>query len=291
MVVKDFFFILLKKIKLIFIILFAMFLTFKIIELTHLRIYAQFMELEPFSNLNVYYKGFKIGRAVRVTPSPDFTCSKVTIIFHSWKYNLPANIMVKVRRQKNSDKDYMEIIYPASPMIRKIRWGDTIQGNVARNMDDFFDDMASGDGFNELQGSANTLLDTANDATKNLTALLTEITSILKDVHPYLVDASKNFALSTVNFNTMSMKLERAINDQYRENSLYSMQNSTQNLEKTAYALNTTTIPKLNATICTGKILLENLNKIIIGLGNTLSKRMGGARIIFGTPIDNECNK
>lgn len=251
-----------------------------------MRIYAEFEELEPFSNLNVYYKGFKIGRAIKVVPNKDFSRSKVTIVLNSWSYNLPNNIKAKIQKaQKDSDVDYLEIIYPSSPSLTKIKYGDKIEGEVSHNLSDFIKDVAEGGGFDDLKGNTNNLLESANDATKNISALLQEVTSILKDIHPQITTAANNLSETTVNLNKMSVKLEKSIQSETISNSMTNVENTTKNLEGTTLFINTKTLPAVNATICSLKTLIDNINTIVKGIGNTLQKRMGGARLIFGTPV------
>lgn len=283
---KDEFIKFLAKFKIVFIVLILALIILKAIDLSHMRITAVFTELEPFSNINVYYKGFKIGRAVKVVPSKDFLTTRVTIALNSWTYNLPNNIKVKVQKaQKDSDVDYMEILYPSSPSLTRIKYGDKVEGIVSRDWSDIINNVAEGGGLDELKGSANNLLESANDAAKNVSALLEEVTSILKDIHPQITTAANNLSNTTANLNLMSAKLERSIDDKYISNSLFNVQNTTKNFEGTTLLINTKTLPAVNATICSLKALIDNINTIVKGIGNTLQKRMGGARLIFGTPV------
>lgn len=279
------------KFKYVFIVLIIGIVILKAIELTHMRITAVFSELEPFSNLNVYYKGFKIGRAIKVVPSKDFLTTKVTIVLNSWTYNLPNNIKAKVQKaQKDTDIDYMEIIYPSSPALARIKYGDKIEGEISHDWNDLISNVAEGGGLEELKGSANNLLDSANEAAKNVGELLQEMTSILKDIHPQIKVAADNLSGTTQNLNKMSAKLERSIDDRYISNSILNVQNTTKNFEGTTLLINSKTLPAVNATICSLKSLIDNINTIVKGIGETLQKRMGGARLIFGTPVKN-CKK
>lgn len=284
--IKEQFIKILSKFKIVFIVLILGLIILKAIDLTHMRITAVFTELEPFSNINVYYKGFKIGRATKVVPSKDFLTTRVTIALNSWTYNLPNNIKVKVQKaQKDSDVDYMEILYPGSPSLTRIKYGDKVEGIVSRDWSDIINNVAEGGGLDELKGNANNLLDSANDAAKNVSALLEEITSILKDIHPQITTAANNLSNTTANLNLMSAKLERSIDDKYISNSIFNVQNTTKNFEGTTLLINTKTLPAVNATICSLKALIDNINTIVKGIGETLHKRMGGARLIFGTPV------
>ena len=81
----------------------ALFISYR---LNNLHITAVFDELEPFPhNINVYYKGFKLGRSIKVYPSKDFTQTHVEMVLHMDDVSLPDNITAKVK-VKNK-KDYL----------------------------------------------------------------------------------------------------------------------------------------------------------------------------------------
>ncbi len=279
------------KFKFVLIVFFVGMLIFKAIELTHMRITAVFTELEPFTNLGVYYKGFKIGRAVKVEPSKDFLTTRVTIVLDSWSYNLPNNIHARVQKaQKDSDIDYMEIIYPSSPAIARIKYGDTIEGEISHDWGDLINTVTEGRGLDELKGNANSLMQSVNVAAKEAGELIEQLTIMLKDIQPEINTAANELASTCANLNKMSQKLERSIDEKYISNSILNVQNSTKNFEGTTLLLNSTTLPAVNATICSLKSLIDNINTIVKGVGETLQKRMGGVRLIFGTPVKNKCN-
>ena len=288
----------LKKIKILAIIFISIILALKIIDLSHMKITAVFDELEPFSNIYVYYKGFKIGKATKVQPSKDFLTTEVIIALNSWNYNLPNNIKVKVQKaQKDSDIDYIDIIYPSSPSIKRLKYGDKVEGTISHDLSDMINDIAEGKGFNEIKGNTNNLLSSANDVAKSLNEFITVLTSILNEIRPDIKIATSNLAKTSTNLTNTSanlektsIKIEKSINDEYILNSIQNFQSSSKNFESTTLLLNTKTVPKINATICSLKTLLDNLNEIIKGIGKTLQKRMGGVRLIFGTAIDNQCN-
>lgn len=288
--IKNALFGLLKKFKVVLIVLFAGILILKAIELTHMRITAVFTELEPFSNLNVYYKGFKIGRAVKVVPSKDFLTSRVTIILDSWSYNLPNNIKAKVqKRHKDSDIDYMEIIYPSSPALARIKYGDKIEGEISHDWNDLINNVTEGGGFDELKGNANNLMSSVNVAAKDVSDLLKQLNIMLKDIQPDINTAAHEISSACGNLNSMSKKLNDSIDEKYLKNSINNVHSTTKNFEGTTQIINTTTLPAINATIYSLKSLFDNVNEIVKGIGNTLKQRMGAARLMFGTPVKNTC--
>lgn len=277
---------LLLKFKIVIIVFVIGLLAFKAYDLTRMRITAVFTELEPFSNINVYYKGFKIGRAIKVVPSKDFLTTRVTIVLNSWTYNLPNNIKAKVQKaQKDSDVDYMEIIYPSSPSLTRIKYGDKIQGEISHDWNDLINNVTEGGGLDELKGSANNLMQSVNTAAQDVSDLLKQLTVMLKDIQPEVNTAAHELSSTCANLNKMSVKLERSIDDKTISNSFTNVQNTTKNFEGTSQIINATTLPAINATVCSLKSLLDNLNVIVKGIGETLQKRMGGARLIFGQAV------
>jgi len=283
---KDYIIQLFVKFKLILITIGFILLILKGIELTHMRITAVFTELEPFKNLPVYYKGFKIGQAVKVTPSKDFQTSRVKIILNSWHYNLPNNIKAIVQKQKDSDDNYMEILYPNAPSIRRIKYGDVIEGEVSQNFTDILNQVTKNGGLDAIKGNANNLLSSANDVAKAVNQILIFVNDLFVEIKPDIVAASHELSQTCANLNVTSQKINTAIDEEYIKNSLYHLKGTTQNFEGTSQLLNTQTIPILNSALCTLKNLLDNVNTIIKGVGKTLSKRMGGAKIIFGKAIE-----
>jgi hypothetical protein len=74
-------------------------------------------------------------------------------------------------------------------------------------------------------------------------------------------------------------------------NSAKNIEQMTKNFADSSQSINKTSsdfsvlIPKLSDLIEIGKLTLINLNKITLGLGETLRKRFGGIRVLFGQPI------
>ena len=111
----------------------------------NIHITAVFEELEPFPrNLNVYYKGFKLGRSVRVRPSKDFTNTRVDMILNAKGISLPDNITAKVKRKDK--KDYIELEYPDAPSITDIKNHSVIQGKKSFDISGYIDEQAEGGG-------------------------------------------------------------------------------------------------------------------------------------------------
>ena len=93
-------------------------------NMTHKRITAEFTELAPFSrNMPVYYKGFKVGKSVSIKPNKNYTATRIKLVLYPADLVLPANIVARVKK-RDKEFDYIEIEYPTSPAIRKLRSGE-----------------------------------------------------------------------------------------------------------------------------------------------------------------------
>ena len=76
-------------------------------NLYNMHITAVFSDLEPFpKNLNVYYKGLKLGRTVRVHPSKDFTDTHVEMILNAKNLSLPDNTTAKMKSKNKKDYEH-----------------------------------------------------------------------------------------------------------------------------------------------------------------------------------------
>ena len=119
-------------------------------NLYNMHITAVFSDLEPFpKNLNVYYKGFKLGRTVRVHPSKDFTDTHVEMILNAKNLSLPDNTTAKMK-SKNK-KDYIELEYPDAPSITFLKNHSIIQGKKGLNIGDYIDKQAEAGGLDEIK--------------------------------------------------------------------------------------------------------------------------------------------
>ena len=80
---------------------------YKITHYTHIT--AVFDEAEPIPpKMQVFYKGFRIGKVVKVTPNDDYTATHMDIVLFPEDVKIPDNISVKIREYKD-DFDYVDI--------------------------------------------------------------------------------------------------------------------------------------------------------------------------------------
>ena len=101
---------------------------------------VQFEEARPIRHrMSVYYKGFRIGRTIRMRPSKDYRTTLLTVALNPQDLKLPINVTARLNREKKRwrEHDFIEIIYPDSPSLYYLKDGDVIKGNTVVDLDSF----------------------------------------------------------------------------------------------------------------------------------------------------------
>ncbi len=271
----------------------------------NIHITAVFEELEPFPrNLNVYYKGFKLGRSVRVRPSKDFTNTRVDMILNAKGISLPDNITAKVKRKDK--KDYIELEYPDAPSITDIKNHSVIQGKKSFDISGYIDEQAEGGGLDEIKDNLNDTVESAGDTLDALTELIGTANDILKDLRPSLKITGENLAVMSQNLSDVTGELSRSAKPKRLDNTFANIEQTTKNIERATKnlenaSLNVSNITKhadsqtislvdcviqnTNAVIENVNVVVSNVNDIVKGFKATLSNRFAGMKIMFGKPI------
>lgn len=269
-----------------------------IYRLNNLHVTAVFDELEPFpKNINVYYKGFKLGRTTKVYPSKDFTQTHVDMVLHMDDFSLPDNTEAKVK-SKNK-RDYIELIYPDTPSVTYLKNRAKIKGEKGVNFASFFQEQADSGSLDDLTDNLSKTVESAGETMDALTDLFHTANDILTDLRPALKEAGDNMVLTTRNLTVasdnlanISIGLNRSAKPKILDNTFSNIELITKNLEKTTSntvlltrRADSETVALLNCLIHNTNKVVLNINDIIKGFKVTLSKRFAGMRLIFGKPL------
>ncbi len=264
----------------------------------NMRVTAVFEELEPFpKNINVYYRGFKFGRTIRVYPSEDFKSTYVDMILNVKGINLPDNITAKVK-VKNK-KDYIEIIYPDEPSITYLKNHSVIEGKTCKNLSSYIDSQAEDGSLDELRDNLNTTVQAAGGTFNALTDLIGTANDILKDLKPSLIKSGDNLAAASQSLAEVSEELNQSSKPKKFKNIFDNIEQTTINIERSTRNFesaslyvsditknaNRETIALVNCLIKNINTVVNNINDIVKGFKHTLSSRFGGMKIMFGKPI------
>lgn len=265
---------------------------------TYTYITAEFKELRPFHNaLPIYYKGIVIGKAKGKMHSEDFQHTLINLELHKKHIMLPENTTVLLKKEKRDDKerDFLELIYPKEPSEVMLSNGSKIKGIATVDVDTFMSNQHPDD----LEQIKQNLVDSTENleaALSGLSELFVLLQDVVKDNEANLSTASKNLANTTGNLNQITSKFDKSIEQDKLDKTMNNINTSLQNLQTVMSGLNTTTdslniaMPRVDATLYEVHGLASNANAISCGVRQTLAKRFGGLRLLFGKTID-ECNK
>lgn len=288
-----------KKYLFITLIAFIIALEFYIYTLsTYTYITAEFKELRPFHNvLPVYYKGIVIGKAKEKFHSEDFQHTLMKLELHKKNIMLPENTVVFLKKEKRNDRerDFLELVYPDEPLDVMLSKGSKIKGVATVDVDTFMSNQHPDD-LEQIKQNLTNSTENLEAALAGLSELFVLLQDVVKENEVSLTKASKNLADTTVNLNQITKKFDNSVNQQNLDKTMEGVSSSIQNLQVITGGLGTTTdslnivMPRVDATLYEVHGLASNANAISCGIRQTLAKRFGGLRLLFGKTID-ECDK
>ena len=246
-------------------------------RITHTNVVIKFEDLEPLEKkLPVYLKGFKIGKTTKIYPSKDFKNTYVNIRLKSKRFNLPNNITAKIVKGKIGG--YINILYPDSPSITKLKENDEIVGKRTKDFNNLINERFVDEELEGVVENATSLIENANIAVQNLGGIFNQISEIIKESRPQINKTMNNLATTTTNLKEMSNKLNNGISQE-------NISNSIENIEEITNQINNETIPTVNNILCEANEATRNAKEITRGIKKTLKERMGLAKFLFGRPV------
>ena len=279
-----------KLVIIILIILSVIAVWFAYQKLAYLNILVKFNDLEPFERqMNVYYKGFKIGRTTKIFPDKDYTNTYLRLKIHPHDIKLPENITARI--QKKQTGGYVDIIYPDSPSLTRIKNNVVIKGKLTKDINSVLNEKLGEEGIEEIITNASGLIENANTAVQSLNGIFTDVRGILNDIRPQINYAAKNLAVTTNNIKEMSTNLNSSMDKETMEKTVKSIDEAVNNINEITYQINNVSVPMVNSVICETNSTMKNVKEITGGVKNTLKKHFGLGRVIFGRPISEDCNK
>ena len=231
--------------------------------------------------MNVYYKGFKVGKTTKIYPDEDYLHTYLKLKIKPHNIKLPNNIAARIKLNKN--KEYISLIYPESPALKKIKNYDEIKGYISKDINSILNESIDENDVDEIIDETSSLLESANTAIQNLNNIFVEISEIVDNSKKDIKIATTNLAKTTSNLEKISSKLNNDISGDEINSSLKNIEDTTKNITEITEQINRTTIPIVNSIACDGK-------EITNGVKTTLKSRMGLFKLMFGRPIHNNCD-
>ncbi len=272
-------------------ILIIIFLFYLFYILGSTKIIIHFEDLEPLKqHLPVYYNGFKLGHTTKIYPDKDYKSTMVDIRIILKHLKLPANTSAVLRRKDK--KDYIELEYPDAPYIQNLRHNDIIEGHLGVDFEHFLQDQAENGGLDQIKENLNTTIISLGQTFDAITDMVNEANAILKDARPLIQDSINNVNITSKNLADSSFEIKTSLEKGYIDKSLYNLEQTSGNLVLTSKNANSFTMGLnkessvlINCLIKNLNTVVSNINQIVIGIGETLQKRFGGLRILFGKSI------
>ena len=256
---------------------------------------VQFEEARPIRHrMSDYYKGFRIGRTIRMRPSKDYKTTLLTVALNPQDLRLPVNVKARLNREKKKwrEHDFIEIIYPDSPSLYCLKDGDVIEGSTVVDLDSFIAETADSGYLEQLKDNLNGTVKSANETLETLNGLFIVLKDTIEEARPNIVAASKNLSDTTRNLYNVSNNLNTSLNEERMNNVGEDLNGTTKNLNETIENIEVVTgglkdsVPQMTSIINNIDGTTCNLNVITSGISATLQKRLGLFRLLFGKPVD-----
>lgn len=247
-------------------------------------------------NMNAYYNGFKIGKIISVEPDKDFQHVIAKLRFTHKEINLPQNTTVKMQSFPSGEL-YLEFVYPESPSLKPITRGTVLQGLARYNVEEFMQgqnvsgmtDIVSLHVIRTLKAT-----EIANHEIKmffqNASSLVNENRDGVKKSVDNTEQMTANLAQAAANLNDLSEKLDNAVDEKALKQTTSNVKETTDNVVKLTKDLDKA-VENIDDTVCEIHEAASHLTAITSGVNETLSKKMGGMRVIFGTPTKGKCKR
>lgn len=282
--------ILLKILGLMFIlVLVVVGIIFLYLHFKGIRVTAEFEEAAPFPpNMQVFYKGFKIGRVGKIYPADDYTVTRMEIIISPEDAKIPDNVSVRVKSYKD-DFDYVDIVAPELASTEFLKNGSVIKGTTSLNVNEFFmKHIEEGTMDFVIQGAAD-VMQSLNKTIEQTQGFVSELTKTVEMMRPGLVSTTDRFSVFSENLSGTSLKINNSVDQRKLNNTMNNIEQSSYNLRSIMQKLDCATeeVPQTMSNI---NSITEDASQITSGVKGTLKKRFGGFRLIFGKPISNSCN-
>jgi ABC-type transporter Mla subunit MlaD len=254
------------------------------------HIVAEFKELGPMQkSMPVYYKGFKVGYTGDIKPSVDFSAIMMRLILNTNLNDLPDNLTAKVKKfeQPENEQSYIELVYPDSPSKYRIKRGSVIKGKTNIDIASFMNAQAESGSLTIISDNMSKTLQSAQKTSDEIGKLVVDLQVVLEENRKYLLATTQGFAQTSTNLSKisedlkqMSVKFNNSIDEQKINGTLSSIEKTAENINESAQNVKLMT-ENLNAASA-------NVNQITDGVKNTMSKRFGTMKLLFGTPVEGQ---
>lgn len=252
-----------------------------------ITIIARYQELPPLPrNVDVFYKGLKIGRISKKKLGSDALGVLVYMSVDRKILMLPINTTAKIilSNENKKQKTYVDIMYPSSPKGEYLKNGSVIQGTIQKNLDYYIDKYSRSGLVDKVVGDFAGTSESVTKTTEEIQQIAKNINLIILENRTDIRLSFKNIRKSTENIEKSSEGLSRFLNDIAIQNNIREtttiINSSARNIEQitkknsltnTFDNVNTTT-KNLNDASMNIKNFTESINKSAECFDETLKK-------------------
>lgn len=265
---------------------------------TRFYVIIRFNELGPLvKNMSAYYNGFKIGKITKIEPDSDFKHTLVQVDLSQKNIRIPQNTVVYVERFPNGEL-YLQFVYPQSPSLSTLKSGDLLEGVAPYNLEQFMMGQSISGMSDLVSLHIIKALNSADAANQEMEVFFKITTKLIKANGRGIKTSVNNAALMTENLAEMAKNLNQAtkkLNDSFDgsflKDSTVNIKETTDNIKDTTENISKATkdfdktMKKLDDTMNEINATAQNLNSITTGVNETLGKKFGGMRLMFGTTV------
>lgn len=271
------------------IIIFTLFIFLIYNELAFLHVLVKFNDLEPIEKqMNVYFKGFKIGKTLKIYPDRDYKNTYIRLKIKPKNINLPENVKAQIKKGKGGN--YINILQPNSPSVKRIKNNDIIFGVLTKDLNGIINDKLAEENIETIVDETTGVLEAANTTLKNLNQIFIEVNNILISSKNDIKIISTNLAKTSISLKNTAQKIENSIDSKKISASVDNIELITKNLNETTKQIDDLTIPAVNGILCTTNSAMKDINGITNGIKSTLEKKGGLRKLFFGRPISKKCD-
>ncbi len=262
-------------------------------QLSYTHIVVQFNELRPHEkNLPVYYKGIIIGKAEKKKHSNDYQHTLMKVVLYPKNLHLPINTEVELRQivKNRKTKDYLELLYPENPSTTLISNGTYLKGYATVGLETFTHNQRIED-LEVIKQNLRNSSENLNSTIEALGGLFILLQDVVNENRSNLKGTTNNIRKISSNIDNASIKVNNSIKQEELESIMGTINRSSNNVERITESIYDTSnginksIPNISSTINETQNLIANTNAISCGIRQTLRKRFGGLRLVFGRSI------
>lgn len=260
-------------------LLIPIFFLYKSINSTYIT--ATFKDLRPFhSNIPVYYKGIKIGRAKDIRHSNDYQHTLLRIQLYGRKHKLPTNTKVYLKKEIRGKRhyDYLELIMPDTPESTFLKNGSWIEGKCSVDIEHFLRNQDPDD-IENLRANIVQASENLNNTLESVAGLFAMGQDILSENRPTIKK-------SVNNVETATNKINNVISEKQLSTTFTNIENATAKTYSITENFSDTGMSGINGILVKTNCILDDTNCITQGVRKTMSKRFGGLRLMFGKVVD-----